>query len=236
MGAKKHGFETLGICAKNRDKVYSKYYRTRTRKTSNQTLGIVDDVIMLDSFKGLADKKVLKKLGEKNLAFVPHKSLTAYLGYEFVEKHFNVPIYGNRKLIKIEDRTYERTKTGFLEKPGLECRKKFVDYSKIDRLCIVKTADESRSFYERAFFFADSPKDFESESRKLIEKGKVSKAGLEKAVIEEVVVGAQVNYNYFYSPLLDEIELMGTDMRRQTNYDGLLRLTADKQLKVLEKN
>ena len=56
-----------------------------------------------------------------------------------------------------------------------------------------------------------------------------------KAVIEEVVVGAQVNYNYFYSPLLDEIELMGTDMRRQTNYDGLLRLTADKQLKVLEK-
>ena len=39
---------------------------------------------------------------------------------------------------------------------------------------------------------------------------------------------------YFYSILDDELEIMGTDTRRQTNLDGLLRLPADEQLAVLK--
>ena len=39
-----------------------------------------------------------------------------------------------------------------------------------------------------------------------------------------------MNFNYFYSPLDDRIELLGTDTRRQTNVDGILRLTAQKQM------
>ncbi|MBR9707106.1 MAG: DUF1297 domain-containing protein, partial [Candidatus Diapherotrites archaeon] len=54
------------------------------------------------------------------------------------------------------------------------------------------------------------------------------------AVIEEYIVGAQVNYNFFYSSLNDELELMGTDTRRQTNLDGLLRLPAPEQNTVLK--
>ncbi len=39
--------------------------------------------------------------------------------------------------------------------------------------------------------------------------------------------------NFFYSPLSGELELLGTDTRRQTNLDGLLRLTAPEQIEVL---
>ena len=43
-----------------------------------------------------------------------------------------------------------------------------------------------------------------------------------------------MNFNYFYSALDNELELMGTDTRRQTNLDGILRLPATEQLEVLK--
>jgi 5-formaminoimidazole-4-carboxamide-1-(beta)-D-ribofuranosyl 5'-monophosphate synthetase len=57
---------------------------------------------------------------------------------------------------------------------------------------------------------------------------------LDEAVIEEFVVGPQLNLNFFYSPIDDELELVGTDTRRQTNLDGILRLTAPEQVEVLK--
>ena len=43
-------------------------------------------------------------------------------------------------------------------------------------------------------------------------------------MIEEYALGPTVNLNFFYSPLLGELELLGTDTRRQTNLDGLRAL------------
>ena len=48
------------------------------------------------------------------------------------------------------------------------------------------------------------------------------------------MVGAYINFNCFYSPLLGELELRGTDTRRQTNLDGFLRMTGDKQAEALK--
>ncbi|MHB8230261.1 MAG: DUF1297 domain-containing protein, partial [Vulcanimicrobiaceae bacterium] len=45
--------------------------------------------------------------------------------------------------------------------------------------------------------------------------------GLAAAVIEEYALGPSVNLNFFYSPILGELELCGTDTRRQTNLEGL---------------
>jgi 5-formaminoimidazole-4-carboxamide-1-(beta)-D-ribofuranosyl 5'-monophosphate synthetase len=55
---------------------------------------------------------------------------------------------------------------------------------------------------------------------------------LEKAKIEEYIVGAKFNANFFWSPLNDEIDLLGFDRRIQTNLDGVLDLTADEQLEA----
>ena len=47
---------------------------------------------------------------------------------------------------------------------------------------------------------------------------------LKRAVIEEFVLGVQVNFNFFYSPITERLELMGTDTRRQTNIEGFSKL------------
>ena len=43
-GAKKHGFKTLAVCQKGREKTYNKYYKTRGKK------GCVDKTIILEKF------------------------------------------------------------------------------------------------------------------------------------------------------------------------------------------
>jgi 5-formaminoimidazole-4-carboxamide-1-(beta)-D-ribofuranosyl 5'-monophosphate synthetase len=43
-------------------------------------------------------------------------------------------------------------------------------------------------------------------------------------VIEEFALGPTINLNFFWSPVLGELELMGTDTRRQTNLDGFIGL------------
>jgi 5-formaminoimidazole-4-carboxamide-1-(beta)-D-ribofuranosyl 5'-monophosphate synthetase len=54
-------------------------------------------------------------------------------------------------------------------------------------------------------------------------------------VIEEFVVGVQINFNFFYSPISKRLELLGTDTRRQTNFEGMTRLPSEYQKGVLKK-
>jgi 5-formaminoimidazole-4-carboxamide-1-(beta)-D-ribofuranosyl 5'-monophosphate synthetase len=65
-----------------------------------------------------------------------------------------------------------------------------------------------------------------------IEKGIIDQKGLKKAAIEEYVVGAKFNANFFWSPLNDKIDFLGFDRRIQTNLDGVLDLPADEQLEA----
>ena len=83
--------------------------------------------------------------------------------------------------------------------------------------------------FERGFFFATNYQEFTDEAQKRIDSGLISEKGLQEAVIEEFVVGTPINFNFFYSPLADRLELTGTDTRRQTNLDGFLRLPAAQQ-------
>jgi 5-formaminoimidazole-4-carboxamide-1-(beta)-D-ribofuranosyl 5'-monophosphate synthetase len=168
-----------------------------------------------------------------NTIFVPHRSFSVYVPYDGIENRFLVPILGSRNLLRAEERDVERNQQFLLEKASIRTPHQFKDYTEIDRLTVVKV-NESKRRYERAFFYATNPKEFEARSIALIKKGIITQEAVDKAVLEEFIVGAQYNFNFFYSPLLGELELLGTDARRQTNLDGLLRLPADEQLKVLE--
>ena len=55
---------------------------------------------------------------------------------------------------------------------------------------------------------------------------------MDKAIIEEYVVGAKFNANFFWSPIDDEIDLLGFDRRIQTNLDGVLDLPAGEQIET----
>jgi len=136
-------------------------------------------------------------------------------------------------MLKLEERDVPKNQYYLLEKAGIRFPKLIKSPKDIDRLVIVKVNEAIRG-YERAFFYATSLDDYKKKSDELLKKKMITKEALDQAVIEEYVIGAQVNFNYFYSAVDDELEIMGTDTRRQTNLDGLIRLPANEQLEVLK--
>ena len=228
-GAKQHGFKTLALVKKGREKTYSKYY------ASSEGMGCVDETIVLDDFSDVTKPEIVSLLQEKNTILISSRYWWVYFNdFSKVENDLLVPIHGTRDMVKLEERDctpinqYDILKQAEIRIPRL-----FSNPSEIDSLVIVK-ANESIRSYERAFFFASSPEQYQARADELIRSGTITQDSLNKAIIEEFILGAQVNLNFFYSPLSNQLELMGTDMRRQTSLDGFLRLPADAQAQILK--
>lgn len=226
-GAKKLGFQTLVVAQKGREKTYSQYYKTR-----DGGKGCVDHLITLDKFADIVKPEVQEELRGLNTIFVHNRYFWVYCDFKAIENDFNVPIYGTRQLVRLEERDQPNNQYFLLEKAGIRLPKMIASPADITGPVIVKVNEATRS-YERAFFVATSPADYKAKSDEMLAAGKITKEGLDKAVIEEFIIGAQVNLNFFYSPITGELELMGTDMRRQTSLDGFLRLNADVQNELL---
>lgn len=223
FGAKKLGFKTLVVAQSGRDKTYTNYYKS-----------IVDEVLYVDQFKDVLTEKIQKILLKKNCIFIPHRSFEVYINdYDAIENKFKVPMFGNRFLLRSEERAGKPNQYDILKNADIKFPKRFIDPKKIDRLVIVKALEKKRKF-ERAFFLAKNYYEYKHESERLIKEGKITREVLSKAVVEEFVLGAQVNFNFFYSPVKQRLELIGTDTRRQTNLDGLLRLPENQQEKLLQ--
>ncbi|MDO8487329.1 MAG: DUF1297 domain-containing protein [Candidatus Curtissbacteria bacterium] len=217
-GAKDEGFDTLVVVEKGRDKTYANYFK------SNGSLGCVDEVLYVEKFKDILKPEIIKILKSKNAIFIPHRSFEVYINnYDAIENDFDIPIFGNRRLLRVEERTEKPNQYDLLQKAGIRFPKQFKSPNDIDRLVIVKVLENERGF-ERAFFVVNSVGQYEAESQRLIKDGRITKKALEEAVIEEFLLGVQVNYNFFYSSLHNRLELIGTDTRRQTNLDGFIRL------------
>ncbi len=227
-GAKKHGFNTLAVCQKGREKTYTKYYKTR-----KDGRGCTDETILLDKFSDITKSKVQEELRDKNTIFIHNRYFWVYFDFKDIENNFNVPIFGTRSMLKLEERDVPKNQYYLMEKAGIRFPKIIKSPNDIDRLVIVKVSEAIRG-YERAFFYATNYNDYRKKSEELLAKKMITKDALDKAVIEEYVIGAQINFNYFYSIINDELEIMGTDTRRQTNLDGLIRLPANEQLEVLK--
>ena len=226
-GAKKHGFKTIAVCQKGREKTYTKYYKTRDGK------GCIDKTIVVDNFSDITKPKVQEELRKNNTIFIHNRYFWVYFDFKDIENNFNVPIYGTRGMLKLEERDVPKNQYYLLEKAGIRFPKILKSPNDIDRLVIVKVNEAIRG-YERAFFYATNYDDYKKKADELLKKKMITKEALDKAVIEEYIIGAQVNFNYFYSVIDDELEIMWTDTRRQTNLDGLIRLPANEQLEVLK--
>jgi 5-formaminoimidazole-4-carboxamide-1-(beta)-D-ribofuranosyl 5'-monophosphate synthetase len=227
-GAKKLGFRTIAVCQKGREKTYTKYYKKR-----KDGRGCIDEAIVLDKFSDITRSDVQESLREKNTIFIHNRYFWVYFNFSDIENDFLVPIFGTRGMLKLEERDVPKNQYYLLEKAGIRFPKIFKSPKDIDRLVIVKVNEAIRG-YERAFFYASNYQDYQNKAKNLLDKKTITKDALEKAVIEEYVIGAQINFNYFYSVINDELEIMGTDTRRQTNLDGLIRLPASEQLEVLK--
>lgn len=227
-GAKKYGFNTIAVCQKGREKTYTNYFKTR-----KDGRGCIDETIVLNKFSDITKEKIQDELINRNTIFIHNRYFWVYFDFNDIENNFRIPIYGTRGMLKLEERDVPKNQYYLLDKAGIRYPKIINSPKEIDRLVIVKVNEAIRG-YERAFFYASTYNDYLKKSKELLDKKIISKESLEKSVIEEYIIGAQVNFNYFYSNIDNELEIMGTDTRRQTNLDGLIRLPANEQLEVLK--
>lgn len=218
-GAKDEGLETAVYCQKGRETPYRRFGR------------IADEIVVLNKFKDMASAKVQRQLVDSNTIVVPHRSLAVYLGYRALENAFRVPIFGNRKLFQAEERDAGKNQYYLLEKARIKLPKLFKDPKKINRPCMVKVQEKDRPL-ERAFFTVSSYKDYREKSEARIKQGLISRKGLEKASIEELVIGTYMNFNFFHTPISDQVDFVGIERRLQTNLHDFNSLPARQQMDI----
>jgi 5-formaminoimidazole-4-carboxamide-1-(beta)-D-ribofuranosyl 5'-monophosphate synthetase len=59
-GAKQHGFKTVCVARKGREKTYDRYFKTRGSR------GCIDETIVVENFSDVLDTKIQKKLQSLN--------------------------------------------------------------------------------------------------------------------------------------------------------------------------
>ena len=218
-GAKDENFRTLVLCQKGRDAPYRRFSR------------ISDEIIMLAKFSDMLRQRIQSRLREENAIIVPHRALTAYLGYGAVENRLRVPLFGNRALFQAEERSHKKNQYYLLQKASLRMPRIFADPRDIDRPVIVKGQEKSRKL-ERAFFIATSYADYKDKTERKIRQGLISRDALKIASIEEFVIGTYFNFNYFHTPISDDVDFLGIERRLQTNVHDFVSLPAKQQLET----
>ena len=226
-GAIEEGFRTLAICQKGREKTYVKYFRTN-RLDGAVISGVVDEVRILNKFSEIIESDQQESLISKNVLFVPNRSFTSYCGMDAVEDEFKIPLLGSRNLLRSEERGEVRDYYWILEKAGLPYPET-VEPENIEELVMVKLPHAVKTL-ERGFFTASSYDEFVQKSDTLLRQGVIYQDDLDLARIERYVIGPVFNLDFFYSPLLDQIELIGVDWRFESSLDGHVRLPATQQI------
>lgn len=222
-GARLAGLRNLIVTARGRAKTYAQYFAVG----ENPSRGCVDETLELEAFADILDPGVQARLLSHSAIFVANRSFEVYLherfSYDEIERGMRVPFFGNRRLLRAEERDEPDNQYALLADAGIRHPRTFARAADIDTLVMVKAAHATVTF-ERAFFLCASPSEYDARAQALLDAGMVTAEGLADARIEEYALGPSVNLNFFWSPLLEELELLGTDTRRQTNLDGLRSL------------
>jgi len=96
QGAQAEGFRTAVVCEKGREVPYKNF-------------GVCDELIMVDHFSDIVNDDVQQQLRDLNSIVFPHGSFVAYAGLDNIETIFNVPMFGNRDILRWEaERDLER--------------------------------------------------------------------------------------------------------------------------------
>ena len=229
-GARDEGIPNLVICQKGRDALYTNYFK---RKEVNRfTKGFIDATIVLDKFNLMLNDDIQSTLIKKNTLFIPNRSFVVYNGIRQVENDFMVPLIGTRDMLKIENRETEKENYYWVsQQAGIAIPKQYNNKNDIDSLVMVKLHHKHMTL-ERGFFTAASPEEFDEKAQRLLDRDIITKEALSQARIEQYIIGPVFNFNFFYSPIDDEIELLGVDFRFESNLDGLVRIPAAQQLEI----
>ena len=229
-GARDEGIPNLVVCQTGRDGLYTSYFKGRT--VNGLRKGLVDEALVLNKFDEILTEKVQQQLIKKNTLFIPNRSFVVYNGVRRVENEFRLPLVGTRDMLKIEDReTEEENYYWVSQQAGIPIPKHYASKDEIDTLVMVKLHHKYMTL-ERGFFTAASPEEFDAKVERLLSREIITTEALKDARIEQYIIGPVFNFNFFYSPIDDEIELLGIDFRFESNLDGLVRIPAEQQLEL----
>jgi 5-formaminoimidazole-4-carboxamide-1-(beta)-D-ribofuranosyl 5'-monophosphate synthetase len=218
-GAKDEGIKTVCICERGRETPYQRFAR------------LTDELILLDKFSDILYRENQERLVSLNTVMIPHRAFTAYLGYSNIENDLEIPIFGNRGLLRAEERGSERNQYYLLEKASIRHPKIYSKASDIDGLAMVKVQEAERKL-ERAFFVVSSYEDYTRKANLRMKRGLIREDDLESAVIEEFILGTYFNLNFFYSPITNDTEFLGIERRLQTNIHDFTTLAARQQMEI----
>jgi len=223
MAAKAMGMPTFIVCQAGREKLYLEHNKH-----------LYDHALVLEKFSDLTLEENYSKLIEKNVILIPNRSFSVYCGYDQIENDFKVPLYGNRFILRAEERTAPKSQYWLMEQSGIRMPLQFKKPEDIDRLAIVKVQQKNNSL-ERAFFYPSSYEDYKEQSEILIKKGIIDENELKESVVEEFCLGPRFNANfqaYALDDIYGAIDFVGLEDRIQVNLSGILNLPAKEQLKI----
>ena len=199
-GAQQEGFKTVCICVRGKERPYKSF-------------GVADEIALVDSFHDFFG--IESELIKQGAILIPHASMIAHFGIKNIN-NIRMNYFGDKTMLTIEANRHDQKK--WLVDSGLTVPKTFESPEDIDRLCIVK-------FYGAqggdGYFLASSSKEFGD---------KMNNAEDKEYQIQEYVIGVPLYIHYFYSPLNNELELLGFDRRYESNVDGIGRIAAHDQI------
>jgi 5-formaminoimidazole-4-carboxamide-1-(beta)-D-ribofuranosyl 5'-monophosphate synthetase len=210
-GAKDEGFRTLLVCEKSRLGLYKRF-------------NFIDDMIVVDKFSEILEHFCQKRLEQTNSIIIPIGTLVAYMSTEQIESIAS-PFFGNKWILRWESDRMLKQK--LMEESKLKTPKSVKSKNEIEKLCIVKLHGAAGG---RGYFLVWNKKTFEEGAEKLIERNVINSE--DELYIQEYVTGVPAYLQYFYSPLTNEIELMGVDRRYESDIDGLGRIPSKQQLGI----
>ena len=207
-GAKDEGFKTILVCESNRKKLYQRFK-------------FIDELVLVDNFAQILDGSVLDTLKNTESILIPHGTLISSMNSEQIES-IKVPFFGNRWILRWEaDRNL---KEKLMRESRLETPKTIKSPNEINGLAIVKLHGAAGG---KGYFLAWDKKSFAERAQNLKKQGLIK--GENDLYIQEYAFGIPVYLQYFYSPLTDEVELLGIDRRYESDVDGLGRIPSRHQ-------
>jgi 5-formaminoimidazole-4-carboxamide-1-(beta)-D-ribofuranosyl 5'-monophosphate synthetase len=138
-------------------------------------------------------------------------------------ERIDTPVFGNKWILRWEaDRDL---KEKLMKEAGLKTPQAVRSKNEIKGLCIVKLHGAAGG---RGYYIAWDRESFEEGARRLIDQKIIR--GESDLYIQEFIRGVPVYLQYFYSPITEELELLGIDRRYESDIDGIGRIPAKQQL------
>ncbi len=199
-GARDEGIKNVLICERSRTDAY-------------RSFRVADEIIEVGSLKDTA--KLGSRLSKENVILIPHGSFFQAFELDKLIK-MDVHYFGNRLILPLEESRAKQRE--WLKLAGLTLPRIYEKPEDIAGPAIIKFFGAGGG---KGYFLAHNAKEFER---------KIKDHPGKKYIIQEYIIGAPLYIHYFYSPLTDELELMGFDKRYETNVDSIGRITAKDQL------